>query len=113
MKHRLTAAGMTLGLAFIASLGTTSAQAARPVERAATSPVVVAKVSESAIGLSASSVRAGKITFKVVDTKAKGQAVLQILRLHAGYTPVDLQSDIGQAFGGPGVTPAQQLAAGD
>jgi hypothetical protein len=73
--------------------------------------VVVAKISSSAINLSTPSVRAGKITFKVVDTKAKGQAVLQILRLHAGYTPLDLQSDIGQAFGGPGVTPAQQLAA--
>ena len=113
MKHRLTAAGITLGLAFTASLGTTSAQAARPVERAATSPVVVAKVSKSAIDLSTPSVRAGKITFKVVDTKAKGQAVLQILRLHAGYTPGDLQTDIGQAFGAPGVTLPEQLAAID
>lgn len=111
MKHRLIAAGATLGLAFTAALSTTSAQAAHPVERAATSPVVVAKISSSAIHLSASSVRAGKITFKVVDTKAKGQAVLQILRLHAGYTAGDLQGDIGKAFGGPGVTPAEQLAA--
>jgi hypothetical protein len=111
MKHRLTAAGITLGLAFTASLGTTSAQAARPVERAATSPVVVAKMSESAITLSASSMRAGKITFKVVNAKAKGSAVMQLLRLHAGYTLPDLGADIGMAFGGPGVTLPDQLAA--
>jgi hypothetical protein len=111
MKHRLTAAGITLGLAFTASLATPSAHAVRPVEHKAASPVVVAKVSESAIHLSSASVRAGKITFKVVDTKAHGAAVLQILRLHRGYGPADLQTDIGMAFGGPGVTHDEQLAA--
>jgi hypothetical protein len=100
MKHRLTAAGITLGLAFTASLAAPSAQAARPVERTPAAPVVVAKVSESAITLSSSSIRAGKVTFKVVDTKAKGGVVLQVLRLHQGYTPVDLQADIGTAFSG-------------
>jgi hypothetical protein len=99
MRHRLTAAGVTLGLAFTASLAAPAAHASRPVERAA-APVVVAKVSESAISLSASSIRAGKITFKVVDTKDHGQAVLQVLRLHQGYSPVDLQNDIGPAFNG-------------
>jgi len=100
MKHRLTAAGITLGLAFSASLASPSAHAARPVEHKAASPVVVAKVHASSINLSQQSVRAGKITFKVVDKKAHGGAVLQILRLHQGYTPADLQNDIGPAFSG-------------
>ena len=100
MKHRLTAAGVTLGLAFSVSLASPSAHAARPVERTPAAPVVVAKVSGSAITLSSSSIRAGKITFKVVDTKAKGRALLQVLRLHKGYTPSDLQADIGTAFSG-------------
>jgi hypothetical protein len=100
MTHRLTVAGVTVGLALSGSLAATAAHAARPVERTAAAPVVVAKVSESAIHLSASSVRAGKITFKVADTKAHGDAVLQVLRLHKGYTAGDLQSDIGPAFSG-------------
>lgn len=100
MKHRLTAVGITLGLAFSASVAATPAHAARPVERAAVAPVVVAKVSASKIHLSATSVRAGKITFKVVDMKDHGGAVLQILRLHKGYSPIDLQNDFGPAFSG-------------
>lgn len=111
MKHRLTVAGITLGLAFTASLATPSAHAVRPVEHKAAAPVVVAKVSANAIHLSTTSVRAGKITFKVVDTKAHGVAVLQILRIHQGYSPGALQTDIGRAFGGPGVTLDQQLAS--
>jgi len=100
MKNRLTAAGVTLGLAFSAGLAAPAAHAARPVERAVAAPVVVARVSDSAIHLSDSTLRAGKVTFKVVDAKSKGRAILQILRLHKGYTPQDLQSDIGKAFGG-------------
>jgi hypothetical protein len=100
MHHRLTTAGVTLGLALTVSLNAGSAHAAHPVDRVAPAPVVVAKVSSSAIQLSDSSVRAGKITFKVVDTKAKGGAILQVLRLHPGYSPLDLQNDIGQAFNG-------------
>lgn len=100
MKHRLIAAGASLGLALMTTqLVAPAAHAARPVERTA-APTVTATVGDSSITLSRSNIRAGLITFKVVDSKTKGSAILQVLRLHPGYTLQQLGADINQAFSG-------------
>jgi hypothetical protein len=100
MRHRLIAAGASLGLALMGTqLVAPTADAAQPVARAA-APTIKAKVTDKAIKLSSSSIRAGLVTFKVVDKKAKGAAVLQVFRLHPGYTLQDLSADFGPAFAG-------------
>jgi hypothetical protein len=100
MRHRLIAAGASLGLALMGTqLVAPAADAAQPVARAA-APTITVKVSDTAIKLSSSSIRAGLVTFKAVDKKAKGAAVLQVLRLHAGYTLQQLSGDIPKAFNG-------------
>lgn len=100
MRHRLIAAGASVGLALMGTqLVAPSADAAQPVARAA-APTVTAKVTDSAIKLSSSSIGAGLVTFKAVDKKAKGAAVLQVFRLHPGYTLQDLSGDFGPAFSG-------------
>lgn len=100
MKHRLIATGASLGLALMgAQFIAPTAHAAQPVARAA-APTIQAKVTDHAIKLSSSSIRAGLVTFKVVDKKAKGSAVLQVFRLHPGYTLQQLSADFGPAFSG-------------
>jgi hypothetical protein len=100
MRHRLIATAASLGLALMgAQFVAPTAHAAQPVARAA-APTIHAKVTDHAIKLSSSSIRAGLVTFKVIDKKAKGSAVLQAFRLHAGYTLQDLSADFGPAFGG-------------
>jgi hypothetical protein len=100
MRHRLIAAGASLGLALMSTqLVASTADAAQPVARAA-APIIKAKVTDKAIRLSTSSIRAGLVTFKAVDKKAKGSAVLQVFRLHPGYTLQDLSADFGPAFSG-------------
>ena len=100
MKHRLIAAGASLGLALMSTqLVASTAHAAQPVARAA-APTIKAKVTDTAIKLSTGSINAGLVTFKVVDNKSKRAAVLQAFRLHAGYTLQDLSADFGPAFSG-------------
>jgi hypothetical protein len=100
MRHRLIAAGASIGLALVSTqLIAPTAQAAHPVGRAA-APTITAKVTDSAIKLSSSSIRAGLVTFKAVDKKSKGSAVLQVFHLHAGYTLQELSGDFGPAFSG-------------
>ncbi len=100
MRHRsrLIAAGATVGLALMTAQLAPAAQAARPVEKLAPTPVVKVSMSHDSLTLSTASVRAGLIMFKA--TTAKGQHILQLLRLHTGYTPQQLQSDIALAFQG-------------
>jgi hypothetical protein len=100
MRHRLIATGVSLGLALMGTqLLAPTAQAAHPVARAA-APTIKAKVTDKAIKLSTSSIHAGLVTFKVVDKKAKGSAVLQAFHLHPGYTLQQLSQDFGPAFSG-------------
>ena len=100
MRSRLTATAVTLGLALVGTQwAAPSADAAHAVGRAA-APTIKAKVTDKAIKLSTSSVHAGLVTFKVVDKKAKGSAVLQVFHLHAGYTLQQLSQDFGSAFSG-------------
>lgn len=100
MRHRLIATGASLGLALMgAQFVAPTAHAAQPVARAE-APTIKAKVTDHAIKLSSSSIRAGLVTFKVVDKKAKGAAVLQAFHLHSGYTLQDLSADFGPAFSG-------------
>jgi hypothetical protein len=97
-RRRLIAAGASLGLALMTTQLVPAAQAAHPVERAATPPTIKAHMTNSALKLSSHSVRAGLITFKA--STPKGVHVLQLLRLHAGYTPAEFGPDINAAFGG-------------
>lgn len=62
-------------------------------------PVVTAHVSGGRIVLSSgNTLHAGRITFRVVT--GKGLHVLQILRLHRGYTLTQAFSDVNKAFSG-------------
>jgi hypothetical protein len=97
-RRRLIAAGASLGLAMMTAQLVPAAQAARPVERVATPPTIKAHRTRSTQKLSDHSVRAGLYTFKAVTPQ--GVHVLQLLRLHAGYTPAEFQTDINAAFGG-------------
>jgi hypothetical protein len=100
MRHRLIAAGASMGLALTGTLLVApTAGAAQPVARAAT-PTITAKVTDQAIKLSSSSIGAGLVTFKAVDKKDKGAAVLQVFKLHSGYTLQDLSADFDPAFSG-------------
>src|SRR5262245_7494056 len=73
--------------------GSQAAAAAAPV------PVITVHMSNSAITLSSgSSIRAGRVTFKIVAAN-RGHA-LQIVRLHPGYTPQDAGKDFPKAFQG-------------
>jgi hypothetical protein len=98
MAHHLRtiAAGTAVGLVTLA-FSAVPAHASHPVTRA-TTPVITAKMTKTTIKLSSDSVRAGRITFKAATTK--GDHVLQLLKLHAGYTAQQLQSDIPKAFKG-------------
>jgi len=99
MRHRLIAAGASLGLAVMSTqLVAPGAHAVQPAERAAAAPIIKAKMTHSSIKLSDDTVRAGRIEFKVVTHK--GGHVFQLLRIHSGYTPQQLSQDIPAAFSG-------------
>ena len=62
-------------------------------------PVVTVHVSGSGITLpNGNTLHAGRIIFRV--TTGKGTHILQIVRLHRGYSPQQFGSDIGKAFSG-------------
>jgi hypothetical protein len=99
MKHltRWSAVTASLVLPLSIMVLTPPAQAAHPVPRGAV-PVVKAHMTHSTLRLSTHSVHAGQIMFKA--TAGSKEHILQILRLHRGYSPKDFQADIGQAFQG-------------
>jgi hypothetical protein len=66
--------------------------------RAASKLVVTIKENKSGITLSDSKFRPGNTIFKVAPHGKGGD--MQVLRLKSGYTLVDLNNDIGPAFGG-------------
>jgi hypothetical protein len=100
MKFRrstaLTAAAITA-----ASLGAVAVVGGAPAgasERAAI-PVVTVHVGGGKVGLvGGNTLHAGRITFRVVTSA--GSHILQIARLHHGYTLQEFGADIGQAFRG-------------
>lgn len=62
-------------------------------------PTIVAHVGGGKVVLSSgTTIHAGRIQFKVVT--GRGAHVLQIVRLHGGYTPQQAFSDVNKAFGG-------------
>ena len=94
MHLRTRTAGLAAGVLAVASLLTPQAAA-----RASTGPVtVVARVSPSAVHLSADTVHAGRVTF-VVRTRDRGHT-LQVAKLRHGYTLPQLGADIPKTFAG-------------
>src|SRR5437764_9424118 len=94
---------LALGIAAatVATLGATAVvggSAAGASDRAGI-PTITAHVGGGKIVLSSgTTIHAGRITFKAVT--GSGAHVLQIIRLHRGYTPQQAQSDVNKAFGG-------------
>jgi len=91
----LGAAAVTAAtLGATALVGASGAGAAPP----AGIPVVTVHVGGGKITMKSHTLHAGRIIFRV--TTGKGGHLLQIARLHKGYTPQQFGSDIGKAFGG-------------
>jgi hypothetical protein len=85
----------TAAMAAAAATGTTSAGAST----LAKVPTITAHVSSKSISLSSGSTfHAGRVIFRVVT--GKGDHVLQIARLHSGYTLQQAFSDLNKSFGG-------------
>jgi hypothetical protein len=62
-------------------------------------PTITAHVGGGKIVLSSgNTIHSGRITFKAVT--GSGSHVLQIIRLHKGYTPQQAMTDVNKAFGG-------------
>jgi hypothetical protein len=99
MKHlkRANAVVASLALPLTTMALTSTARAAHPVPKRAV-PVVKAHMTHNDLTLSTHSVHAGRIMFKAT-TRSK-EHILQILRLHQGYSSQDFQTDINLAFQG-------------
>jgi len=61
-------------------------------------PIIKTTVTHKAIRLSMHSVQAGRVRFRVVTPA--GDHVLQLVRLHKGYTKAQFGQDMGKAFSG-------------
>jgi hypothetical protein len=92
-QHRAIVIGATT--VAVAASGTILAATDAGAHPAAKKPALVihAKVTKKTVKLDRESVRAGRITFEV--NAPKGDHTLQVVRLHHGYTPDQLQADAG------------------
>ena len=98
---RVVAALTVLGLAASGVLAAPATAAPAPRDLSVKGvPTIVARMTSHHIRLSVGdSVRAGRVTFKVVTGDGRNHA-LQLLRLHRGYTPRESQADFRRAFSG-------------
>jgi hypothetical protein len=94
---RANAVGASLVLPLSIMVLTPSAQASHPVAKGGV-PVIKAHMTHSTLTLSTHSVHAGQIMFKA--TTGSKSHILQILRLHQGYSSHDFEADIPLAFQG-------------
>lgn len=93
MTHRIRtlAAGTAVGLVTLVAPGLPASYAAHPVDRAA-APTISVKMTAKSLTLSDAKVRAGLVSFEA--TTKKGDHVLQILKLHTGYTLQQAFADV-------------------
>jgi hypothetical protein len=97
VRKRAAIGVATVGVAALAISGL-AAPGSAGAANAAKIPVVVAHINSKHINLNTSSVRAGTIEFKVVTHK--GDHLLQVARLHKGYSLQQASQDLGKAFQG-------------